>query len=113
MHPWIAGRIVETMQQQHRTESDRSRLGREAITYREQAHRHHRDHHIDHTEDHEPRRARRGLAVARFGLRIAGHPNGKALRPSLASGHDAMPSLNPEHWSNPWTTCGATSTPTR
>jgi hypothetical protein len=52
MHPWITGRIVETMQHEARTRAAHSRTGR--------------------APESEPRRERLGLAVARLGYRIAG-----------------------------------------
>lgn len=56
MNPWIAGRIVETVQQEARKQGAQARQGRLAGAP-------------------EPRRKRVGLAVSRLGLRIAGRPD--------------------------------------
>jgi hypothetical protein len=87
MNPWITGRIIETMQQEARNRGAEARLGREA-----------RRHPVD-LEPRDPRRQRLGLAVARIGLRIAGRTDQPIAitRPT-------------SYRSNPWTTCGATST---
>jgi hypothetical protein len=53
MHPWITGRIVETMQHEARERAARTRSRPAALVP-------------------EPRRERVGLAVARLGYRIAG-----------------------------------------
>jgi hypothetical protein len=53
MHPWIAGRIVTTLQEEARRHAAEARTGRALVS--------------------PPRRRERlGLAVARVGLRIAG-----------------------------------------
>ena len=52
MNPWVAGRIIEQVQIEARKTAAREHLMHQAAT--------------------EPRRERLGLAVARFGLRIAG-----------------------------------------
>ena len=99
MHPWMTGRIIETMQHEARARGDNARLGHVA-THRE------RPRPAMGAEPHEPRRERLGLAVARFGLRLARRDATlRAPPPALAiRNHDA------DQWSNPWTTCGATST---
>lgn len=99
MHPWIAGRIVETMQHDARGRVDQARLVREATR---------RSSPVLETETREPRRARAGLVVARLGLRMAGR-RGEALARTTTV---ATSNPDPNHWSNPWTTCGATSTST-
>ncbi|MGZ6979746.1 MAG: hypothetical protein ACXVJW_16670 [Acidimicrobiia bacterium] len=96
MNPWITGRIIETMQHDYRARGDEARLGRAATSPRRAAHE---QAHARNTES--PRRERFGLAIARVGLRIAGRRTTPA------------PNLDASHWSNPWTTCGATSTPPR
>jgi hypothetical protein len=65
MHPWIAGRIIENMQHDARSRGDDARLGHIAAQRRPPLHSEVR-------EPREPRRERFGLAVARFGLRVAG-----------------------------------------
>jgi hypothetical protein len=97
MHPWIAGRIVETMQHDSRARSDHARLARTAVAPRPLG--------AHDAEPREPYRARVGFALARVGLRIAG-----ARDPAIARVVTATPATDPNHWSNPWTTCGATST---
>jgi hypothetical protein len=67
MNPWITGRIIETMQQEARNQGHQSRLGREAALHRAAPPERARA-----PEAREPRRERFGLAVARFGLRLAG-----------------------------------------
>jgi hypothetical protein len=89
MNPWITGRIIETMQQEARDRGAEARLGREA-----------RRHPVD-REPRDPRRERFGLVVARIGLRIAGRTD-TTTNPTTTT-----------YRSNPWTTCGATSTSTR
>ncbi len=61
MHPWITGRIIETMQHDARARGERERLGHAAARDRALA-----------PEPREPRRERLGLALARVGLRLAG-----------------------------------------
>jgi hypothetical protein len=74
MNPWIAGRIIETMQQEARARGEEARLGRGAAP-------------------RPPRKARIGLAVARIGLRLAGESTHAAprdstrLTPHLGSRH--------------------------
>jgi hypothetical protein len=94
MNPWITGRIIETMQQEARNRGAEARLGLEAR-------RHPVDRPID-VEPRDPRRERLGLAVARVGLRIAGRTD------------QPIATTRPTSYrSNPWTTCGATSTSSR
>jgi hypothetical protein len=82
MHPWMTGRIVETMHHEARNRAAYVRTQNEARELQRTT--------------AEPRRERFGLAVARFGLRIAG------CEPK------------PELYVHPgWTTCGATSTSSR
>lgn len=119
MNPWIAGRIVETMQQEARKSGEQARLGRHATSH----------HQADVSQTHEPRRTQVGLAVARLGLRIAGRHDELATtfrsslaaecwtadgrRPQAARRVVATPKPDSSYRSNPWTTCGATSTSSR
>jgi hypothetical protein len=95
MHPWITGRIIETMQHDARARGERERLGHE-VTARRSAPR---------VEPRQPRRTRVGLAVARAGLRLAGRD------PTLPATAAAVPvrEADPSRWSTSWTTCGAGS----
>jgi hypothetical protein len=97
MNPWITGRIIEQMQHEARKNGEQARLGRQA-THAETL----RD---GPPEPREPRRTRIGLALARVGLRIAG----RSAEP-WAGPVATPPSARADEWSNPWTTCGATST---
>ncbi len=62
MNPWVTGKIIEQMQREARDNARRARLQREAGLRRRHAT----------VATREPRRERLGLAVARFGFRIAG-----------------------------------------
>jgi len=95
MHPWITGRIIDTMQHDARARAEQQRLGDVARHARHRA-----------AATGAPplpgRRERVGLAVARIGLRLAG--------PDAARrGVRATPTAPDATWSTPWTTCGATS----
>ncbi len=101
MNPWIAGRIIETMQQEAQRNGAEARLGRQATARRTRA--------PSVEAAREPRRARIGLAVARLGLRIAGRHDAavaaRTARPTFPTAD-----RNPSYRSDSWTTCGATST---
>ena len=99
MHPWITGRIIDTMQHDARARAEQQRLGEVARHARARAA-------PTRAATPLPRRERLGLAVARVGLRLAG-PDGarRGVRAALTT-PDAT-------WTSPWTTCGATSTSAR
>jgi hypothetical protein len=101
MNPWIAGRIVETMQQEARKNGEQDRLGRHATAHRRPAS-------VASPERHRPR-VGLGLAVARLGFRIAGRRDEAAITRSAFRSR----TTDSTYRSNPWTTCGATSTSTR
>lgn len=94
MHPWITGRIIDTMQHDARARAEQQRLGHLARDSRTRS------------APPLPRgRERVGLAVARIGLRLAG-PDAARQGVRATPTRDAFRST-------PWTTCGATSPSSR
>jgi hypothetical protein len=77
MNPWITGRIIDTMQQEAQQQARQSRLGHEAAPRRTT-----QPERVLAAEAREPRRERLGLAVARFGLRLAGRCDDLRITPA-------------------------------
>jgi hypothetical protein len=82
MNPWITGRIIETMHQEARNQARQSRLGRDAVHAPAPA-----PARVLAPEPQEARRERLGLAVARFGLRLAGRCADLRITPAPLTPH--------------------------
>ena len=99
MHPWITGRIIDTMQRDARARAEEQRLGGAARDGRTRAA-------ATGAAALPRRRERVGLAVARVGLRLAGADAARRGVRATAPSPDATRRA-------PWTTCGATSPSSR
>ena len=74
MNPWITGQLIEATQRAARDNARQARVGRHATLARHERRQEHA------ATSSEPRRARIGFAVARFGLRIAGRSGEQLAR---------------------------------